>query len=240
MQRDPGLQGSPIRRMRLWAAVLSSVVAGACGGGGGGGGSVTASATVTVTGAGGSSVVIPLVLVDSPGNAADARNSLGAVGYRYSIAKFEITAGQYVAFLNAVARSDPYGLYASNITDMSTWPTGPRITRSGDDGGYTYSVAADYADRPIDFISWGDAARFRNWLHNGQPTGPQGPATTERGSYTLDGATSDAQYIAVTRSPGATYVPPTENEWYKAAYFEPGITAAAPSGNAIRPRWGRG
>lgn len=304
MQRDPGLQDSPIRRMRVCAALLFLGVAGACGGGGGGGGgsgggvtpppavvppsitafsagpstitagqsstlswtvsgatslsldngigtvtgssrsvtpsstttyvltatngggSVTASATVTVTGAGGSSVVIPLVVVDSPGNAADARNSLGAVSYRYSIAKFEITTGQYVAFLNAVARTDPYGLYASNVTDMSTWPTGPRITRSGNDGSYTYSVAADYADRPINFISWGDAARFCNWLHNGQPTGPQGPTTTERGSYALDGATSDAQYIAVTRRPGATYVLPTENEWYKAAYFEPGITAA--------------
>ncbi|MFY8121703.1 MAG: SUMF1/EgtB/PvdO family nonheme iron enzyme, partial [Burkholderiaceae bacterium] len=171
-------------------------------------------------------VSLPMRPVDSPGNPADTRTGFGAVGYRYAIGTFEVTAGQYAAFLNAVARADPYGLYDSNPGDMATWPTGPRIQRSGSPGAYTYAVAADYANRPINFISWGDAARFVNWLHNGQPIGAQGPATTERGAYTLDGATTDAALLAVTRSPGARFALPTEDEWYKAAYFDPAITAA--------------
>lgn len=171
-------------------------------------------------------LVFSMTAVDSPGNQADSRTNFGAVAYCFSIAKFEVTAGQYVTFLNAVARTDTYGLYSSNSNDMSTRPTGPRIQRSGNPGSFVYSVAADYADRPINFISWGDAARFCNWLHNGQPSGSQGINTTERGSYNLDGATTDAELRMVTRSANATYVLPTEDEWYKAAYFDPAISGA--------------
>ena len=173
-----------------------------------------------------STVTVPLVEVGNPGNAADSRTSLGAVSYGFSIGAYEITAGQYTTFLNAVARADPYGLYDSNASDMATRPTGPRILRTGLSGSYSYSVAEDYADRPVNFVSWGDAARFCNWLHNGQPTGAQGAGTTERGSYMLDGATTSDRYLSITRSPTATYVLPTEDEWYKAAYFDPAIAAA--------------
>ena len=37
----------------------------------------------------------------------------GAVDYAYNIGKYEVTAGQYIEFLNAVAAADPYGLYNS-------------------------------------------------------------------------------------------------------------------------------
>jgi hypothetical protein len=70
-------------------------------------------------------------------------------------------------------------------------------------------------------VSWGDAARFANWLTNGQPVGAEGNGTTETGSYTLNGATSIAALQAVTRNANADYVIPTENEWYKAAYYNP-------------------
>ena len=36
---------------------------------------------------------------------------------------------------------------------------------------------------PVFDVSWGDAARFCNWLQNGQPaTGSEGTATTEAGA----------------------------------------------------------
>jgi len=60
-----------------------------------------------------------------------------------------------------------------------------------------------------------------NWLHNGQPIGAQGSNTTEDGAYYLNGAATDAQLMAVTRKDGAKYWIPTENEWYKAAYYDP-------------------
>ena len=64
------------------------------------------------------------------------------------------------------------------------------------------------------------AARLCNWLHNGQPTGAQGPGTTEDGSYILNGAMSDAELMAIVRKPGAACVIPSEDEWYKAAYHK--------------------
>jgi len=95
---------------------------------------------------------------------------------------------------------------------------GCNIQRSGSPGSYRYAIALDWAKRPVNFVSWGDAARFCNWLHNGQPTGAQDVTTTEDGSYFLNGATTDAALLAVVRKPDATWVIPSEDEWYKSAY----------------------
>jgi uncharacterized protein (UPF0261 family) len=75
-------------------------------------------------------------------------------------------------------------------------------------------------ERPVNYVSWRDAAHFANWLHNGQPTGGQDLTTTEDGSYFLDGKTTDAQLEDVVREPDATWVIPSEDEWYKAAYHK--------------------
>lgn len=171
-------------------------------------------------------VEIQTVPVGNPGNAADMRYNLdqrpegfGRVNYTYNIGKYEVTAGQYCEFLNAVAATDTYGLYNPN---MSNWAAmGCKIQRSGSPGSYSYSVASDYANRPVNAVSWGDAARFANWMHNGCPTGPQNASTTEAGSYTLNGATSDAALMAVRREASATWVLPSEDEWYKAALYDP-------------------
>jgi formylglycine-generating enzyme required for sulfatase activity len=84
-----------------------------------------------------------------------------------------------------------------------------------------------YLNFPVTEVTWGDAARFANWLSNGQPaTGVENSTTTENGSYALNGAVSDNQLNAVTRKPSATYVIPSENEWYKAAFYKGGSTNA--------------
>jgi len=72
----------------------------------------------------------------------------------------------------------------------------------------------------VNFVSWGDAARFANWLHNGQPTGPQDSKTTEDGSYQLNGAKDNAALLRIKRRPKATWVIPSEDEWYKAAFHK--------------------
>jgi hypothetical protein len=165
-------------------------------------------------------VVIETVTVGNPGNAGDPiqfQGTFGAVGYVYAIAKYEVTAGQYAAFLNAVAATDTYGLYNVNMWALAE---GCKIQRTGSAGSYTYSVAPDWANRPANYLSWGDAARFANWLHNGQPTGAQDLTTTEDGSYFLDGMMMDKELEDVVREPDATWVIPTENEWYKAAYHK--------------------
>ncbi len=115
-------------------------------------------------------VTIEMVPVGNPGNAADTRYniiSVGSVAKAYQIGKYEVTAGQYTDFLNAVADADPNGLYS---TSMSIG-FGANILRTGSSPTYSYSVAADWANRPVNYVSFWDAARFANWLHNGQPTG---------------------------------------------------------------------
>ena len=143
----------------------------------------------------------------------------GAVAYTFKIGKFEVTAGQYTTFLNAVAKTDTYGLYSTQM-DTAVASMACNIKRTGSSGNYTYSVASDWANRPVDNVSWGDAARFVNWLTNGRPTGVQNLATTEDGSYYLNGAIDDAGLMAVTRKANARYVIPTEDERYKAAYHK--------------------
>ena len=192
---------------------------------------------------------MPFMAVGNAGNAVDTEimiddtTGYGSVGDDYHIGKFEVAAGQYTEFLNAVAATDTYGLYN---TSMWSDTYGCKIERSGEPGSYTYSVAVDWADRPVNLVSWGDSARFANWLTNGMPSGSQDLTTTEDGSYYLDGATSDAALQAVTREPDARYVIPSEDEWYKAAYHKnDGVTGnyfdyptgsdAVPSNDLIDP-----
>jgi formylglycine-generating enzyme len=167
---------------------------------------------------------IEMVTVGNPGNTVDPSDgdsltggtqNFGVVPYEFQIGKFEVTLAHYAAFLNAVAATDAFGLFnASMATDLNI----AGITRSGTSGSFTYSVSGDGA-RPVSFVSWFDAARFCNWLHNGRPTGAQTAATTENGAYPLNGATSGG--LTITRNPGAKYWIPSEDEWYKAAYHQP-------------------
>ena len=161
-------------------------------------------------------VTIDWVTVGDPGNANDPAtgNLYGAVVEEYRIAKHLVTIQQYTDFLNAVAATDLYSLYngsmAANLNIAG-------ISRSGTSGGYTYSVidnGGPSGNRPITYVSWFDAARFANWMQNGQ-----GSSGTETGAYTpVDGQTSGT---APAKNPGAQFYIPTENEWYKAAYFSP-------------------
>ncbi len=92
------------------------------------------------------------------------------------------------------------------------------IARANSPGSYVYSVIGD-GQRPVTYVSWFDAARFSNWLHNGQPnTGSQTAETTEQGAYALNGATSG---VGFSKGGGAQYWIPSESEWYKAAYYQP-------------------
>jgi formylglycine-generating enzyme required for sulfatase activity len=148
-------------------------------------------------------VSIDWVTIGNAGNAADPLTGYGAVTSEYRIGKYEVTNAQYAEFLNAKAATDSYSLYNPNMGSYG-------ITRSGSSGSYTYSVTSGLANRPVVYVSWFDAARFANWLANGQGSG-----STETGTYTLNGAASGI----VTANLGATVYLPDENEWYKAAYY---------------------
>lgn len=155
-----------------------------------------------------------LVRVGHPGNTADS-TTYGAVANPFRIGKFEVTNTEYTTFLNAVAATDANSLY---IASMASDPRGG-ITQSGVSGSFTYAVKADMGDKPVNFVSFWEACRFCNWLHNGQPTGAQDAGSTENGAYELN--TTAVAANSVTRNSGARYFIPSEDEWYKAAYHQP-------------------
>lgn len=176
-------------------------------------------------------VNLETVLVGDPGNLVDPHMSggggyaryCGAVDYSYRIGTYEVTAAQYCDFLNHKAKSDPYGLwhpYMAQVPLNYTDQKGCNIQRHGVDGDYTYTVAADWANRPVNYVSYWSACRFTNWLHNGQADGD-----TETGAYTLNGYTGE-DGRAIEREQGATWFLPSEDEWYKAAYYKGGSTEA--------------
>jgi sulfatase modifying factor 1 len=162
-------------------------------------------------------VTIDWVTVGNPGNANDTINTgtnpnYGAVAYSYQIGKYLVTNQQYTDFLNAVAATDdPYSLYSES---MGTDPQSGGISRTVSGGSYSYSVIGSRGNQPITYVSWFDAARFANWMQNGQGLG-----STETGAYTLVGGQTSG--TAPAKNPGAQFYIPTENEWYKAAYYSP-------------------
>jgi formylglycine-generating enzyme required for sulfatase activity len=154
------------------------------------------------------SIVIQTSFVGDAGNANDT-TGYGGVSYGYHIGTYEVTNSQYTAFLNAVAATDTHSLYDP---DMGTWRGG--INRTGSSGSYTYSVKTGFDNKPVNYVSFWDAARFANWLTNGD---------TETGVYNLNGTTNPTNNTitrdATAWANGGVAVA-SENEWYKAAYYD--------------------
>jgi sulfatase modifying factor 1 len=154
----------------------------------------------------GAQVTFDWAVINDPDNAPDPRsgNILGSVAYEYRMATAEVTNSQYAEFLNAVAVEDPHGLYSTKMADVAG-----SLLRNGSSGSFSYTTVVGRADHPVVFVSHFDAMRFTNWLHNGQ-----GQGNTENGVYDI----SDG--LVETRSSGASYFLPSENEWYKAGYYQ--------------------
>ena len=153
------------------------------------------------------------VTVGDPGNRNDtAPAGYGAVATSFQIMKFEFTNQQYTDFLNSVDASgtNPKSVYN---TSMGSDARGGISFTSGSASGSKYAAKSNMGDKPVNYVSWFDAARVSNWLFNGAT----GTSSTETGAYTLGGATSGT---APAVNSGATYYIPTENQWYKAAYYK--------------------
>jgi formylglycine-generating enzyme len=166
----------------------------------------------------GASVAGPMrfVAVEHAGNVADS-TGFGVVSNAFGIGRHEVTNERYAEFLNAAAAADTYELYN---TQMGSNRRGG-IRRTGSPGTYRYSTKPYMRDKPVNYVCFYDALRFANWMHNGSVTGAQNSATTEDGAYTFGGAETVGP-----RNPGATCWLPDEDEWYKAAYFDPDDPAA--------------
>lgn len=167
-------------------------------------------------------IFIKTVPVGDENNHPDPLTGYGAVQDEFRIGKTEVTVMQYCAFLNAVAKhSDPYGLYNSKMGSDTNVASIQQVYDAANKC-YVYKVKPNAENFPITYVSWSSAARFCNWLENDQPEGEEGPDTTEEGSYNLDGFMGGD--VSVEKN--ATWVLPTEDQWYKAAYYKGGGTNA--------------
>ncbi|MEZ4332615.1 MAG: SUMF1/EgtB/PvdO family nonheme iron enzyme [Myxococcota bacterium] len=159
---------------------------------------------------------IEFVTVGAPGAPGypGTTNPSASVPYAFEIARHEVTNEQYAAFLSAVAGDDPNGLWSAFMQSHALGG----IDRSGTAGSWQYTVKPGMADEPVNYVSFWDALRFANWLHNGQPSGDQDATTTEDGAYTI--TTQGIAANDAPRNPGARYAVPSRDEWLKAGYYE--------------------
>jgi formylglycine-generating enzyme required for sulfatase activity len=156
-----------------------------------------------------SAEAIQWVTVGDPGNTADD-TTYGAVSTSFQIMKYEFTNQQYTDFLNSVATTaDDYSLYNANMGSNARGG----ITQSIVADEYVYAVKPNMGDKPVNYVNWFDAARVANWYQNGATSS----SDTEDGAYTLVGGQTTG--TAPARNNGATFYIPTEDQWYKAAYY---------------------
>lgn len=150
------------------------------------------SAQADTFGSGTNTFDIDFVNIGNAGNAADT-TGYGAVPYEYRIGTYEITQDA-ITKAAASGMSDP----------MGGWWTG---------------------SQPAANISWYGAAAFVNWLNTS--TGNQAAYDlTFSGSWSMNLWNSGQAWTAggenLYRHKDAFYFLPSENEWYKAAYFNSG------------------
>jgi hypothetical protein len=143
---------------------------------------------------------IDFVSIGNAGNTADTKvmndgtTGYGAVGYEYRIGKYEITNAQWNAFTSAAGA--PTGNPADAYDQSATIP--------GD-------------QQPTNYVSWYEALQFCNYLTSGDKS---------KGVYRFSGNNAnpgdflDIDQAAAQAAYGTIYFLPTEDEWYKAAYYK--------------------
>ena len=162
---------------------------------------------------------------------------VGRVPYSYRIAETELTVGQWVQFLNTV---DPIGRNRHRLWDAAqssrAWPKYGSINRNlrAPRGERYYAASPQWVDKPYNVADFTRAARLANSLDNGRlistvnrrvvtVTGERLRRTTftvrmspktENGMYTM----SDRE---ATRNSTKGFAVSSEDEWVKAAYFDP-------------------
>jgi len=150
------------------------------------------SAQADTFGTSGNEFTIDFVNIGNAGNAADT-TSYGAVPYRYRASTYEISQ-------DAITKAT-----ASGMADVTA-------------GAWT-------GNQPAANISWNEAAAFVNWLNTSTGKTAAYDLTPTLGGWTMALWSSEQAWTAggtnLYRNKDAFYFLPSENEWYKAAYYNP-------------------
>jgi formylglycine-generating enzyme required for sulfatase activity len=155
-------------------------------------------------GSGAYQFAIDFVWIGNPGNAAD-NTGYGTVNRSYRMGTYEVSRGMITSY-NALSGSP-----AITLADMSGW---------GGNG----------LNRPATGVSWNEAARFVNWLNLEGNYAPAYKFTTLGGDDNISLWTADESgYDPANpfRNSNAHYFLPSENEWYKAAYYDTAANGGA-------------
>jgi len=107
---------------------------------------------------------------------------------------------------NCGAVSSSYRIGKYEVT-AAQWQTINTAAGIGDSGYWS-------GNQPVAEISWYDAAQFCNYLTSGNKYSGAYKFDISGNFLSIDRVSSISTY-------GTTYVIPTEDEWYKAAYFKP-------------------
>ncbi len=154
--------------------------------------------------------------------------TIGKVKYSYGISKYEVTVKQYVTFLNTVdpTGKDKYDLYSATESS-SAWPKYGQINYSKTARyGAHYRVSyPQWAAKPYGFADFLRAARFANSVQNGQVFSKSTKNGVTTYGIRLSSSTTKGMYNLnrrrATRSHAKGFVIPSQNEWIKAAYYDP-------------------
>lgn len=163
--------------------------------------------------------------------------SVGQVPYEYQIAETEFTVANWVTFLNTV---DPDGRNRHRLWDAAqssrVWPKYGSVNRNprSPRGQHYYVASPEWANKPYNVADFTRAARLANALDNGQLIRRQSRVVAGasgrpvmRTSYTvrLSRTTENGMYNMkkrkATRTSGKGFAVSSQNEWIKAAYFDP-------------------
>ena len=163
--------------------------------------------------------------------------SVGSVPYTYNVGETEVTVAQWTTFLNTV---DPMGLNRHHLwaapNGSKVWPLYGSINRTAKAlPGRHYSVASPaWAQKPFNFADFTRSARFINALQNGKTLSTKtstvttvSGATLKTTTYTvrLSKQTETGMYTmsnrAATRNLTSGFAVTSQDEWMKAAYFDP-------------------
>jgi hypothetical protein len=144
----------------------------------------------------------------------------GQVNHEYRITTTEVTNAQWYEFVRAYA---PYWTGPSADISLSSRFISATTSRprSADD----WVLVPGTENWPAQGMSWIYAARFTNWLHNNKQSDL---ASFERGVYDVpspafDGIPPLDGFLpsVPTRSASARFWLPSQDEWIKAAHYDP-------------------
>lgn len=159
------------------------------------------------------------------GEAESFRVGRGSVGYEYGLSTTEVTVSQYFQFVEAYGKVNP------NYPDVSLLGRGIQLNSQTASG---YSVTSSLLQYSAT-MSWRNAARMCNWLHNGRVNEKW---AFETGAYDVATFTSNPDGTVndqITRLPGAKFWIPSLDEWIKGAYYDPNRYGVSGEGYWQRP-----